>query len=167
MGFPAINAHVTSQTLWPHDCNAQTSQLYLLTGAVYPLFSTPAIVDVSGMEFALGLLQDATATADPTVVLQSIASGASTVEILFGDGGTTATTDPGANYLTNADDFSNTVAGGYTAHGARVAAGTSTTDLDADDWVSLEAVANITGAAGIGAVVAKTAFIYGKPAAIN
>ena len=153
MGFPAINAHVTSQTLWPHDCNAQTSQLYLLTGAVYPLFSTPAIVDVSGMEFALGLLQDATATADPTVVLQSIASGASTVEILFGDGGTTATTDPGANYLTNADDFSNT--------------GTSTTDLDADDWVSLEAVANITGAAGIGAVVAKTAFIYGKPAAIN
>ena len=46
-------------------------------------------------------------------------------------------------------------------------AGTSTTDLDADDWINLGVIANATGVARVGAVLAGVNFVYGKPGAIN
>jgi len=97
--------------------------------------------------------------------VQTTANGASTVEIVWGDGGTTATLDPGANLLEGGDIFSNTRTGGFTVHEGVRGAGTSTTDLDADDWVTLHIVANATQVAG--AVQTGMSFVYGKPGAIN
>jgi hypothetical protein len=124
--------------------------------------STPGVVDVSGMEFALAILQEAA-----TGVTQTVASGASTVEFQFGDVGTTATGTASGNHLINSDDLSNTITGGWTLHQARTAVGTSTTDLDADDWVALHTVANLTTTEGVGAAVVKVAFLYGKPGSLS
>jgi hypothetical protein len=40
---------------------------------------------------------------------------------------------------------------------------TSTTDLDADDWVNLNVAANLDTSAGLGIIVCQAEFIYGVP----
>ena len=61
-------------------------------------------------------------------------------------------------------DSSNTRAGGFTTHEAVSASPSGTTDLDADDWLNLNVVANATDIAGVVQVQAK--FIHGIPGAI-
>jgi hypothetical protein len=136
-----------------------TALMFLPTGSVYPLFNSPHPVDVSGMELAVALVGESA-----TTITQVLASAASTLEMLFFDMGTTATGGT-TNPLAAGDNFSNTVTGGYTVHQAFKADGTSTTDLDADDWVTLGIIANATGIAGalqVGAV-----FIHGIPGDVN
>ena len=162
MSFSIMNANVVSTFVGDVGIGgADTPFMMLPTGNAYPLFSTPGVVDVTGMEFAIAMLAEAA-----TTVTQDLASGASTVELTFFDMGTTATKAT-TNPLAGADAFSNTAAGGYTAHEAKKTAGTSTTDLDADDWINLGVIANATGVAGVGAVLAGVNFVYGKPGAIN
>lgn len=165
MSFPPTNAHVVSMQVQDWDESAGTGQFHLETGIQHPLFNTPGVVDVSGMEFAIAINQVA-----GTGLEQTIASGASTVEFRFGDGGTTATQTASANHLASSAatgvDFSNSRTGGWTTHEAVSGLGTSTTDLDADDWVLLHTIANLTTAEGIGSVHVKVAFIYGNPSAI-
>ena len=161
MSFAAVNRHIVSTQVIEVAEGAGTTISFLATGSHYPIFETPGVVDVSGMEFHIGILRSGA-----TAVTQVLASAGSTFALVFGDAGTTATGDTGAdNVLTNEDDFSNTLTGWYTVHQARKAGGTSTTDLDADDWVNIQAVANATGL--VGSVIAGAAFIYGKPGAIN
>ena len=161
LGFPVINAHVQALQLTNVGIGGGgTALMFLPTAIQYPLFSTPGVVDVSGMELAVAL--HGTAATTPA---QTTGSAASTVELVFADAGTTATADGGDAPLHDGDKFSNTRAGGWTTHEAVMANATSTTDLDADDWVSLEVVANAT--ALVGQIGVKAAFIYGKPGAIN
>lgn len=162
MSFPVMNAQVNHSLVTHVGIGGGGSALpFLSTGVYYPQFNVPAPVDVTGMELAVGLLAEAA-----TTVGQDMASGASTFEVTFFDMGTTATGGT-TNVLGGADAFSNTTAGGYTVHEARKTDGTSTTDLDADDWVSLGIIANATGAAGAGALQVGAAFIYGVPGDIN
>ena len=162
MAFPSNNA-MTQHTFLTHVGigDAGSSHTFLSTGTYWPVANVPGVVDVTGMEFAIAMLAEAA-----TTVGQDLASGASTVELTFFDMGTTATKAT-TNPLAGADAFSNTAAGGYTAHEAKKTAGTSTTDLDADDWIKLGVIANATGVAGVGAVLAGVNFVYGKPGAIN
>ena len=164
MAFPTMNAMVASTEVYDIANNAATSHAFLPTLAVFPIAPVPGVVDVSGMEMHVALVIGLGTATDGSKV-QTTASGASTVEIIFGDGGTTATADPGGALLEGGEAFSNTVTGGFTLHQGFKGVGTSTTDLDADDWVSLQALANTT--ALVGAVTAGFAFVYGKPGAIN
>jgi hypothetical protein len=77
------------------------------------------------------------------------------------DAGTAAS---GAAAIQSGDDFSNTRAGGFTTHEAVSASPSGTTDLDADDWLNLNVVANASNIAGVVQVQAK--FIHGIPGAI-
>jgi hypothetical protein len=113
------------------------------------------------LELAISLVTEA-----GTTETQDLASGASTLELTFFDYGTTAT-GASTSVLGGADAFSNTPTGGYTVHQGKKTDGTSTTDLDADDWVALGVVANATGVAFPGAIIAGAAFIYGIPGDIN
>lgn len=161
MAFPIMNAEVNSMALQGKQVVTISPLPEVATSAVgYPILDIPAVVDVSGMEFGMTVLLGGGSTAT-----QTIASGASTVEMIFSDSGSTGTTTPAD--LHGGDTFSNTVTGGWTVGLVRTGLGTSTTDLDADDVVSLHVVANLTGAAGIGQVGLKVAFIYGKPGAIS
>ena len=45
--------------------------------------------------------------------------------------------------------------------------GGSSTDLDADDIIGLQVIANVSGAGGIGHLGWTVAYIQGKPAVIN
>jgi hypothetical protein len=163
MSFPVMNAHVSSSQVFDIDDNGATTMPSLATVQQYPIFAAPGVVDVSGMEFHIAIHRG---TATATVVAQAMASAASTVSIVYGDGGTTATGDAGANIMVGGAQFSNgAVDGGWGAHQAVKAAGTTTTDLDADDWINMQAIENATGL--LGAVQAGAAFIYGKPGAIN
>lgn len=158
--FPAMNAFHTQSILF--GIVSTTSPVLLLKAGAYPFFNTPAVVDVSGMEFGVAIV-----LAGDTIPGQTIASGATTVVFLHYDGGTTATNATGTNNLmSGALAFSNSVTGGWTVHQNRTGVGTSATDLDADDWVMVE-VANISGAAGFGAALLTGHWIYGKPAVIN
>ena len=161
MSLPVMNSHVVNTMVTLTGIGGGGTAIPFLPTIQIPSFSTPGVVDVSGMEFAAAMVIEAA-----TTLTQDLASGASTVEFQFGDAGTSATGTASGNHLINADDLSNTVTGGWTVHEAKMAVGTSTTDLDADDWVNLHIVANATGVAGVGALTVKAAFVYGKPGAI-
>jgi len=163
MSFAVMNAFVVSSQVFDIDDNGGTTSPSLATVQQYPILCAPGVIDVSGMEFHMAIHRG---VATATVVAQAMASAASTVSVVYGDAGTTATGDAGANIMVGGPQFSNgAVDGGWQAHQAVKAAGTTTTDLDADDWISLQAIENATGL--LGAVQAGAAFIYGKPGAIN
>jgi hypothetical protein len=162
MAFPIMNAQVHSAEVYDMYNNAVTSHSFIPTIAIFPLAPLPGVVDVSGMELHVALIS--TGTSDTSKV-QTLPSAASTVEIVFGDGGTSATADTGGALLEGGDKFSNTITGGFTVHQGFKGAGTSTTDLDADDWVTLQALANTS--ALVGSLQAGFSFIYGKPGSIS
>ena len=158
MSFPYMNEDSVSVTLVDLGGTA-TPQLGLLPQA-FPAFEMARPMDVSGMELAIAVGHDAS-----TGVTKSIASGTTTVVFKPYDGGTSATNATGTNNLFAVTDFSNSITGGWTVHQARKAVGTSTTDLDADDWVNLDVAANLSGTGGFGEVVMSAYFIYGTPGA--
>ena len=162
MSFSIMNANVVSTFVGDVGIGgADTPFMMLPTGNAYPLFSTPGVVDVTGMEFAISLV-----TVANTAKTQTIASVASTLELMIGDGGTTATAAASDNFLIDADSFSNTVTGGWTIHEAKTAGGaTTSTDLDSDDFVNLHITANASDIAG--AVMVKAAYVNGKPGSIS
>ena len=159
MSFPVMNAQVAHSQVIEVLGDSATALPFLSTGTYHPQFNVPAPVDVTGMELAIALLYESA-----TTITQVLASAASTLELTFFDMGTTATGGT-TNVLGGADAFSNTTTGGYTVHEAKKTDGTSTTDLDADDWVTLGIIANATTIAG--SVHAGAAFIYGVPGDIN
>jgi hypothetical protein len=165
MSFPAANAHVVASSLGYGRGNSDNNALGPAFELVsHPLFQVPAVVDVSGMELAIATQLDGL-----TGTGQTIASGTTTLLYKPHDGNTNAGGATGNNNFFAATDFSNSATGTSSwtvAHGAMRAVGTSTTDLDADDWVNLDVAAALTGAIGHGAIAVSVAFIYGKPAAV-
>ena len=157
MSLPVMNSHVVSTMV----SLIEEDHPFLATVVQIPIFSTPGVVDVSGMEFAVAMVAEAA-----TTETQDIASADGTLKFQFGDTGTTATGTASGNHLLNATDLTNSRDGGWGVHEAVMAVGTSTTDLDADDWVTLHTVANATGVGGAGAVTVRAHFVYGKPGAI-
>ena len=158
MAFPYANEHSVSATLL--DVGEGTTPVSEIISAEFALFQVPRSVDVSGMELAVGVN-----VAPGTGLVQSVASGTTTVVLKPYDGATSASAASDNNELFAVTDFSNSLTGGWTAHQARKAVGTSTTDLDADDWVNMDVAANLTTTAGIGQMVVSAFFIYGVPAA--
>ena len=171
MAFPTANAHSFGMSIPGKAVTTVTPLPQLQTGTFgYSMFNVPGVVDVSGMEFGVTVIADG-----GSGVNAGVASGASTIELLFADLGQSTVNTPLAggsgagsiNHLTNPDDFSNTITGGWTTGLMRTAVGTSVTDLDADDVIGLHVVANLSGSAGIGHVGVKVAYVYGKPGSIG
>ena len=156
MALPVMNAHVVSTPVFDINNASPTTQWQLSTAKDSALFAVAHAVDVSGMELAIQF-----SAAANTLLTQTIASAASTLELVVVDAGTAAS---GAAAIQSGDDFSNTRAGGFTTHEAVSASPSGTTDLDADDWLNLNVVANETNIAGVVQVQAK--FIHGIPGAI-
>jgi hypothetical protein len=180
MAFPIMNANSISMSVvdgLAGDANTYMFQLTLNTTG-RGLFKTPAVVDVSGMEFQATIHQGAGTTQS----VPAMASGASTVVVRFvdvasGDAGATITgllfsadtsfTATTAANTQNVSEFSNTVDAGWVTGEMKQAVGTSTTDLDAEDIVALQTVRNISGAGGIGVLAVNVNYVYGKPGAVN
>ena len=156
MALPIMNAHVVSTSVFDINNSSATTEWQLSTAKDYALFAVPHAVDVSGMELAIQF-----SAAANTLLTQTIASAASTLELVVVAAGTAAS---GAVAIQSGDDFSNTRAGGFTTHEAVSASPSGTTDLDADDWLNMNVVANASDIAGVVHFQAK--FIYGIPAAI-
>ena len=152
MGFPYGNVKGISVTLMGVASEATTTAM--LKALAYPGFRVNRPVDVTGMEIAI-----ADALAAATTAANSLVSAASTVVLKPYDGATSGSAATDNNELFGTGDFSNSLTGGWTAHGSVRAVGTSTTDLDADDWVNLDVAANISGAGGFGEVVMQGDFI--------
>ena len=160
MSFPVMNAQVNHSQMIEVLGDSATAIPFLTVDKYHPQFNVPAPVDVTGMELAVALIYESA-----TTVTQVNAGGAATTFVMkFFDMGTTATGGT-TNVLGGADAFSNSAAAGYTVHEAKKTDGTSATDLDADDWVTVAPTANAT--ALVGSVTAGAAFIYGVPGDIN
>lgn len=159
MSFPYMNAMSVSRLLTGVQAAAASTVNFLTTGQ-HNLFSVPGVVDVSGMEFSMSPSNLAN-----TAGTRVVASAASTAVVTFSDGGATGDAT-GAAVLFSQDNMSNSLTGGFPTNSPIDAAGSSTTDLDADDWVNFRVVQNATGAL-LGGVNAAVSYIYGKPGAIN
>ncbi len=134
----------------------------------YPLFQVSSPVDVTGLEFAI-----AGHGAAGTALLAAQATAGDTVNMQPYDGTTTASGVTGNNPLivtvSAAAGFGNSISGtnSWTGkHAARKSIGTSTTDLDADDWVNLDVQANLTGAGGFGEIAWTAFFVHGVPGGV-
>ena len=158
MSLPIMNAHVVSTSVFDFVDANSTGIWELSTAKNYAMFAVPHAVDVSGMELAIVNIQGAN-----TLLTQVIASAASTMELVVVDGGTA---NSGAVAIQSGDDFSNTRAGGWLTHEAVVASPSGTTDLDQNDWLRLNGVANATGTTGVGVVQMQASFVSGIPGAI-
>jgi hypothetical protein len=164
MAFPTMNARVVTPLLnhgWATGASANKVELHNIE---HGLFQLPAVVDVSGLEMAIATVLD-----QSTGLTQTIVTGATTMTFKPYDGNTNASGATDNNELFAAEDFSNSNTGSSSftvVHGAMRAVGTSTTDLDADDWVNID-ILSPTGVAGIGVAQVSAAFIFGKPSTIN
>jgi hypothetical protein len=113
-------------------------------------FKVAGVVDVSAMEFTFGL-GTTEAAASASIKTFTVVDGGATGELV-------ATTAALTASQANATADSN-----WTAVTPRRATGTSSTDLDADDYVNV--VYTDVGTATTGAHIGAT-YIYGKPATI-
>jgi hypothetical protein len=161
--FPTQNAMSVSRYLiQAGPVVAMSVSLHQLQSGQYNLFSVPAVVDVSGMEFSVGVALDASSGGTPGLAVAT-ADGSRTL-IAFQDGGPTG--DATGNAVLH-ELVSNT-ASAWVANVPRDVTGTSTTDLDADDWVNiLMTDTGGNGATAVGALELTVAYIYGKPGVIN
>jgi hypothetical protein len=120
-----------------------------VTGDNMNWFKVPLVVDVSGMEFAFSL-GTTKAAASASIFTMTAVDGAT--------GATVATTGALFSTITNSSGDS-----AWTALTPRTSNGTSSTDLDADDYVNMNSSSVGTAATG---AFASVSYIYGKPASI-
>lgn len=163
MAYPYTNGLNIAGTLPGLSMGGGASAVGPISGE-YPLFQVSSPVDSSGLEMAFVSVLDAT-----TAGTQVMATGTTTVVLKPYDGATTAAAASDNNELFAVTDFSNSATGTNSwtgAHNATKALGTSTTDLDADDWVNLDVSANITGAGGLGHIGWSAFFVHGVPGAV-
>lgn len=164
MAFPTMNAHHASTLLTNGRALGASLNKAEILSLSYPLFKVQAPVDVSGMELAIATHLDSN-----TTNVQTIASGTTTVVYKPHDGATNAGGATDNNEIFAVTDFSNSATGAASwtvVHGMMNAVGTSTTDLDADDWINLDIAVNTTGV-GHGVVEISALFVLGVPGAVN
>lgn len=161
MSFPTTNAKTLA--LWIQRATAASESGIteaIITGQ-HNLFSLPGVVDVSGMEFSVGILADALSGSPGK---GADATDASLTAIAFSDGGPTGDATTVAE-LYAASTFTTSVA--FAANVPRDAGGTSATDLDADDWVNFYLKTVPGTVAGIAQYNIEASYVYGKPGSIN
>ena len=162
MAFPSNNAQSVSRLIISSSASTATGILErILTGQAGNLFSVPGVVDASGMEFSVSILMD---SGSATKGLEASTADTSRLEVTFEDGGASGDNATAAQ-LFSASSLSGTTA--WTAYVPKDAGGTTSTDLDADDWVNFLVATNVTTVPGIGAAEVAVAYIYGKPGVIN
>lgn len=165
MSFPYANARGITITHLGLTGDASVSTALTLVVGMHNIAQLPDVVDVSAMEFSAAIAQNA-ATGAP---VRFAVTGASTASFTFADGGpsgdaTAAAVLVGATEWTNAAEKA--FGSSASPNQPLDAAGTSTTDLDADDWFNLKVIANVTGAGGFGALHLNANYVYGKPGGI-
>mgnify|MGYP000070722300 CR=1 FL=1 len=158
MSFPYMNANEEARVLWSPAASSSDPHLALQSGQ-FNLFSVPSVVDVSAMEFSIAVEWDAT-----IANARGCTTGASVLQIGASDGGPSGDATTVAALFT---DLANHTAGIFAANVPADVAGTSGTDLDADDWVNAHVNTAITGTTSAGAADYAIAYIYGKPGGIN
>ncbi len=156
--FPYMNANTAERLLWSPNSASADPHAQLQSGQ-YNFFSVPAVVDVSAMEFSIAAEWDAT-----IANARGIVTGAAVLEAGASDGGPTGDATSVAALFA---DLTNTVTTRWLANVPVDVAGTSTTDLDADDWVNIHINTAISGTTSAGALDYGVAYIYGKPGGIN
>ena len=154
--FPTMNAKTQSRQVHLGTSSSATAVLEQLTTGPMNLFSVPGVVDVSGMEFSIGVYDSTSGAAGLAAQTGSV------LQVTFSDGGPSGDNTAVAVLFTA---LTNTVA--WTETIPRDAAGSSATDLDADDWVNFHYVAKTATIPGIGMADAVAHYVYGKPGAIN
>jgi hypothetical protein len=160
MPFPYTNAQSVSRLVANGVSSTVGGFLGNLPTGQYNVFSVPGVVDVSGMEFSMGLRLGGLSG---TPGLSGATDSASSATMTFSDGGPTGDATGAAALFTAITDTA-----GFVARVPRDVAGTSSTDLDADDWVNWHLTINPnTTDAGAAMVDLVVAYIYGKPGAIN
>jgi hypothetical protein len=156
MSFPSMNAKSVAVLV-------TTPATGVAIGAVatgpHNMFSVPAPVDVSGMEWSLSVVVD---SVSGVLGLGASTVTASSLQVTLADGGPTGDATVTAILAT---DITSTVA--FVDTVPRDVTGTSTTDLDADDWVNLQITNQPTTVPGAGMIHVNTNYIYGVPGAIN
>lgn len=164
MSFPYMNAHGISMTYTGLQGGSASAAPFIATG-MHNMAQLPDVVDVSAMEFAFSVEQ----TANTGARVGFANTGASTAQFVMADGGPTGDATAAAALFT-IGTWSNGLDGSLgataTPNMPLDAAGTSTTDLDADDWLNFRAVTTVTGAAGVGNAHINANYIYGKPGSI-
>lgn len=159
MGFPSNNANSVSRLVSRGTVSTLTGITEMLATGQYNLFSVPAVVDVSGMEFSVGASIDGS-SGTPGLAAQT----ASSQTVAFHDGGGSGDNST-TQRLFDPTNLTSTTA--WTAKVPRDQAGTSSTDLDADDWVNFLVSVNPTTIVGAAAFDVTVNYVYGKPGAIN
>jgi hypothetical protein len=161
MGFPTMNALSVARWIQRATVSSATGIVEGIASGQHNLFSVPGVVDVSGMEFSVGIAADALSG---TPGKGADATDASLTAVSFSDGG------PSGDATTVAELYAATAMTSSVAWAARVpkdSNGTSVTDFDADDWVNLYQKTIPASVAGIAAYDLEASYIYGKPGAIN
>jgi hypothetical protein len=156
MAFPIMNAQSITKTIAHLSVATTTGHGKMLDTGPINVMSVPGVIDVSGMEFSIGLWRDSI-SGSVTLMAQT---GGSQVKVTLSDGGAT-----GDAKSILATELSNTAA--FAASVPKDTTGTSTTDLDADDWVNFHVTAQPTTVSGMSAAHLALSYLYGKPAAIN
>jgi hypothetical protein len=158
MSFPYMNAQSVSRTVSRGVAATTTGIAASIPTGPYNLFSVPGTVDVSAMEMSIGVIADSISGS----TILAIQTG-SPLTVSFSDGA-----NCGANTTVSllVAAIGNTVAA-FADTIPQDMAGTSTTDLDADDWVNFHVTANPTTIPGVGVYGVNVNYIYGKPGAIN
>jgi hypothetical protein len=160
MSFPTMNAQsvfglFTNHATW---ATAETSARNEVLTGPFNLLNVPAVVDVSGIEYSFGVEADGAGAAG----IGASTHDNSLLSVALSDGGATGdntTVSVLATAITSSTAFTDTV--------PRDVSGTSSTDLDANDWVNFHVVAQPTSVVGAAAIGVHLNFIYGKPASIN
>jgi hypothetical protein len=163
MGFPTNNAMTVGRLVHRSTASSVTGIAEAIGTGQHNLFSVPAVVDVSGMEFSMGIEADA---GSGTPGLAAVTGDASALSVAFNDGGPTGN-NATAGLLFAATVQLTTSTTTWTAQVPHDAAGTSTTDLDADDWVNFIVSAQPTSEVGAASMSTVVNYIYGKPGTIN
>jgi hypothetical protein len=158
MSFPYMNANTAERLLWSPNSASADPHAQLQSGQ-YTFFSVPAVVDVSAMEFSVAVEWDAT-----IANARGCVTGNAVLELNATDGGPTGDATTIAALFAN---LSNSVAGRWVLNVPVDVAGTSTTDLDADDVVNIHVNTAVSGTTSAGAVDYAVAYIYGKPGGVN
>ncbi len=171
MAYPYVNSMNSAGMIGPTLSTG--SPVGILPGG-YPIFQVSSPVDVTGLEFAVAgqhaagtALLAAQGTGAESVLMQPY-DGTTTASGITGNnpliGSATAATAAGSNAIGNIYTGTNSWTG---KHAARKAVGSSTTDLDADDWVNLDVQASISGADGFNSFVWTSYFVHGIPGAVQ
>lgn len=161
MAFPTMNALSVARLMTRGTVGTTSGIVESLPTLPHNIFSVPAVVDVSGMEFSVGALADASSG---TPGFAAATNEASALQITFSDGGATGDAT-GRAVLFAATDMTNTVE--FEARAPHDNTGTSATDLDADDWVNFWVRQQATSTAAMAQFDVEVSYVYGKPGAIS